>query len=260
MGKVKRRVRALREFVEEVMHDVEKTYTEYGLKFGDGFYYSSYVYVKNEIDRIFDIIGLDTGFLKPQKHEYNLNDKAKKLVRTLAVASLSIGDKEDDFGVEQGEYIDFLKEAYRAKIMGRVFAKQHIKRGALNDIFLFQIRQFIISCMECNKFYDKDYVFDCDGIPRCSCGGIIKPDVVLYEEGLDSDTIRETVKEISECDLLIIGGTSLNVYPAASFIGYFNGRHMVRINRDVTSYDNMCNLVIHDSLGKVFTKIKKEIC
>ena len=115
-------------------------------------------------------------------------------------------------------------------------------------------------CMECNKFYNMDYVFDSKGVPKCSCGGIIKPDVVLYEESLDSDTIKEAVKEISECDLLIIGGTSLNVYPAASFIGYFNGKHMVLINKDATSYDNMCDLVIHDSLGKVFTKIKKEIC
>lgn len=112
-------------------------------------------------------------------------------------------------------------------------------------------------CMECNKFYDKDYVFNCKEIPKCSCGGIIKPDVVLYEEGLDSDTIKKAIKEISECDLLIIGGTSLNVYPAASFIKYFKGKYMVLINKDVTIYDDMCDLVIHDSLGKIFTNIKK---
>ena len=114
-------------------------------------------------------------------------------------------------------------------------------------------------CMKCHKFYDKDYVFKSKNIPHCSCGGIIKPDVVLYEEGLDSDIIEKVINEISTCDLLIIGGTSLNVYPAASFIRYFNGKHLVIINKDTTSYDNMCDIVIHDSLGNVFKKINEDI-
>ena len=114
-------------------------------------------------------------------------------------------------------------------------------------------------CQKCHAFYDDTFVFQNDGVPTCSCGGIIKPDVVLYEEGLDSDVIEEAICEISTCDLLIIGGTSLNVYPAASFIRYYKGDKMVLINRDQTPYDDMCNLVIHDSLGKVFQKIKKEI-
>ncbi len=114
-------------------------------------------------------------------------------------------------------------------------------------------------CDKCHKFYDEKAVFDVDGIPTCSCGGLIKPDVVLYEEGLDDDTVVDAIKEISNCDLLIIGGTSLNVYPAAGFIRYFNGKHMVLINRDRTGFDSMCDLVIHDNLGDVFTKIKKEI-
>ena len=114
-------------------------------------------------------------------------------------------------------------------------------------------------CIDCNKFYDKDYIFKSKGIPKCSCGGLIKPDVVLYEEGLDNDTVEEAIKEISTCDLLIIGGTSLNVYPAASFIRYFKGKHMVLINRDATTYDSMCDLVIHDSLGDVFNKINEDI-
>ena len=114
-------------------------------------------------------------------------------------------------------------------------------------------------CMDCGKFYDDKYIFNSKDIPKCSCGGIIKPDVVLYEEGLDPDTMSSTIKEISNCDLLIIGGTSLNVYPAASFINYFRGKHLVLINRDNTPYDNMCDLVINDSLGLVFEKIKKEI-
>ena len=114
-------------------------------------------------------------------------------------------------------------------------------------------------CCKCHKFYDEKAVFEAKGIPKCSCGGIIKPDVVLYEEGLDDDTVVDAIKEISNCDLLIIGGTSLNVYPAAGFIRYFNGKHMVLINRDRTGFDSMCDLVIHDNLGNVFTKIKKEI-
>ena len=114
-------------------------------------------------------------------------------------------------------------------------------------------------CMDCGKFYDETIVFESSDIPRCSCGGIIKPDVVLYEEALDSETIKEAINEISNCDLLIIGGTSLNVYPAAGFINYFKGKHLVLINRDITQYDHLCDLVIHDSLGKVFEQIKKEI-
>ena len=114
-------------------------------------------------------------------------------------------------------------------------------------------------CMKCHKFYDDTYVFNSTGIPKCSCGGIIKPDVVLYEEGLDEETVASSIKAIATCDLLIIGGTSLNVYPAASFINYFRGKHLVLINRDITQYDHMCDLVIHENIGKVFEQIKKEI-
>ena len=114
-------------------------------------------------------------------------------------------------------------------------------------------------CMKCHKFYDEKVVFESTNVPRCDCGGLIKPDVVLYEEGLDQDTMQEAVHEIATCDLLIIGGTSLNVYPAASFIHYFKGKHMVLINRDATQFDSICDLVIHDNLGTVFTEIKKEI-
>ena len=107
-------------------------------------------------------------------------------------------------------------------------------------------------CMDCHKFYDDTYIFNSTDIPKCSCGGIIKPDVVLYEEGLDEDTVSNSIKAIANCDLLIIGGTSLNVYPAAGFINYFRGKHLVLINRDITQYDHMCDLVIHENIGKVF--------
>ena len=114
-------------------------------------------------------------------------------------------------------------------------------------------------CMKCRKFYDEKIIFENNDIPRCTCGGIIKPDVVLYEEGLNEDTISNSIKAIASCDLLIIGGTSLNVYPAAGFINYFRGKHMVLINKDKTNYDSMCDLVINESIGKVFEEIKKEI-
>ena len=114
-------------------------------------------------------------------------------------------------------------------------------------------------CRKCHKFYDETFVFQSTGIPTCNCGGVIKPDVVLYEEGLDDDTVSKAIHEISTCDLLIIGGTSLNVYPAASFIRDYTGDKMVLINRDVTPYDSMCNLVLHKNLGDVFQEIKKEI-
>ena len=110
-------------------------------------------------------------------------------------------------------------------------------------------------CMKCNKFYDAKYIFNNKGVPRCDCGGLIKPDVVLYEEGLDDEVVRETIKVISEADLLIIGGTSLAVYPAASFINYFRGDKIVIINKDSTPYDSRADLVINEKLGDVFSKL-----
>lgn len=110
-------------------------------------------------------------------------------------------------------------------------------------------------CMKCNKFYDAKYVFEGKDIPKCKCGGIIKPDVVLYQEPLDYDVFEEAVKKISNADLLIVAGTSLTVNPACSLIQYFNGKSLVLINRDATPYDNRADLLIRESLGKVFSNI-----
>lgn len=110
-------------------------------------------------------------------------------------------------------------------------------------------------CEKCGKFYDVDYIMDeshCrEGIPHCSCGGVIKPDVVLYEEMLDDNCINGAVEAISKADTLIIGGTSLVVYPAAGLINYFSGKNLVLINKSQTPYDGRANLVIYDSIGKV---------
>lgn len=110
-------------------------------------------------------------------------------------------------------------------------------------------------CMKCNSFYDADFVFKGKGIPKCNCGGIIKPDVVLYQEPLDYDVFEEAVAKISNADLLIVAGTSLTVNPACSLIQYFNGKNLVLINRDATPYDNRADLLIRESLGKVFSNI-----
>ncbi len=110
-------------------------------------------------------------------------------------------------------------------------------------------------CMKCNNFYDAEYVFNSEGIPKCECGGIIKPDVVLYEEGLDNNTIASSIFAIQNADMLIIAGTSLTVQPAASLIHYFRGNHLVLINRDSTPYDYKADLIINESLGKVFESI-----
>ncbi len=111
-------------------------------------------------------------------------------------------------------------------------------------------------CEHCHKFFDLDYITHNDGVPYCDeCGAIVKPDVVLYEEALDEDTITKAVKAINEADLMIVCGTSLNVFPAASFIRYFRGDTLVIVNRDATSYDNNCDIVIHDDLVDTFKKL-----
>ena len=110
-------------------------------------------------------------------------------------------------------------------------------------------------CMKCGKFHDFSYMKHAEGVPHCQCGGIIKPDVVLYEEGLDNDTISASVRAISQAQVLIIGGTSLAVYPAASLIDSFKGEYLVVINRDPTPRDRMADLVINNSIGKVFSRI-----
>ena len=111
-------------------------------------------------------------------------------------------------------------------------------------------------CMSCNKQFDAEYILNSQGIPKCPCGGTIKPDVVLYEEGLDSSCVNGALSAISNADCLIVAGTSLNVYPAAGFIKYFGGEHFVLINRDKTPADNWADLVIHGNVGEVLSKIE----
>lgn len=107
-------------------------------------------------------------------------------------------------------------------------------------------------CERCASFYGADYIVEADGVPICNCGGRVKPDVVLYEEGLNDADIREAVRLISEADVLIVGGTSLGVYPAAGLIDYYKGDKLVLVNKSETPYDKNANLLIHDALGNVF--------
>ncbi len=110
-------------------------------------------------------------------------------------------------------------------------------------------------CTRCRKFHSAEFVKNSTGVPRCGCGGIVKPDVVLYEEGLDQDTIEKSILAIRRADLMIVAGTSLTVYPAAGLVNYYRGNRLVLINRDETPYDHYADLVFHESLGDVLSKL-----
>ena len=110
-------------------------------------------------------------------------------------------------------------------------------------------------CTRCGKFYDMAYIRDSSGVPHCTCGGVIKPDVVLYEESLDGQCLEAAVRAISEADMLIVGGTSLTVYPAAGLLRYYGGSRLVLINRDETPYDDYAGLIFRDHIGEVLSQI-----
>lgn len=113
-------------------------------------------------------------------------------------------------------------------------------------------------CTRCGEFYGLDHVINSEGVPRCSCGGTVKPDVVLYEEGLDNRILQKSVDYIRNADMLIIGGTSLVVYPAAGLIDYYRGNRLVLINKGATSRDSQADLVISDSIGEVLGAVVLE--
>ena len=130
----------------------------------------------------------------------------------------------------------------------------HQKAGSKN---VFELHGSIYRnyCTKCHKFYGPEIIFgeDTAEIPTCSeCGGLIKPDVVLYEEGLDDEVVTGAINAIANADTLIVAGTSLTVYPASGLIRYFRGNNLILVNRDSTSYDNMASVVINESVGKVF--------
>ena len=130
----------------------------------------------------------------------------------------------------------------------------HQKAGSKNVLELHGsvLRNY---CTRCHKSYSAEFVKNSKGVPLCDCGGVIKPDVVLYEESLDQDVMYRAARAISEADLLIVAGTSLTVWPAAGMIRYYRGGRLVLINRDETPFDNEANLVLHESLGEVFREL-----
>ena len=130
----------------------------------------------------------------------------------------------------------------------------HQKAGSKN---VFELHGSVLRnyCMNCNMFYDLDKIKEAKGTPVCECGGIIKPDVVLYEEGLDDTVVSKAIYAISKAEMLIVGGTSLSVYPAAGFIRYYRGNKMVIINKAATPYDKEADLLIQAGLGEVFSQI-----
>lgn len=130
----------------------------------------------------------------------------------------------------------------------------HQKAGSKN---VYELHGSVLRnyCTGCHKFYPAEFIRYCEGVPRCSCGEMIKPDVVLYEECLDQDIIQKSVNAIYHADLLIVAGTSLTVYPAAGLIDYYQGNRLVLINRDETPYDDRADLVFHNSLGEIFKKL-----
>ncbi len=132
----------------------------------------------------------------------------------------------------------------------------HQKAGSKN---VLELHGSILNnyCLKCHKYYDANYIFSSKDIPICECGGMIKPDVVLYGEPLPEDIWKEAIKKIEEADLLIVGGTSLTVYPASLLINYFKGNNIILINRSKTNYDTKATLIINDNLGNVFSQIKE---
>jgi len=146
------------------------------------------------------------------------------------------------------------QEGHLAAVVTQNIDGLHQKAGSRR---VFELHGSVLRnhCMRCGRAYPATFIRDCPGVPRCDCGGIVKPDVVLYEEPLDEKTLTGAVTMISRADLLLVGGTSLTVYPAAGLLRYYGGDRLVLINRDETPYDNEANLVLHESLGKVFSQL-----
>ncbi len=130
----------------------------------------------------------------------------------------------------------------------------HQKAGSQNVLELHGsvLRNF---CTRCRKAYSAEFIKNATDIPKCDCGSIIKPDVVLYEESLDGETLEKSIHYIANADILMVAGTSLTVYPAAGLLRYYRGNRLVLINRDATPYDSAADLVFHDTLGNVFSKL-----
>lgn len=130
----------------------------------------------------------------------------------------------------------------------------HQKAGSKN---VYELHGSVLRnyCDRCGKSFTAEFVKECLGVPKCDCGGTVKPDVVLFEEPLNDETIERSIQAIMAADLFIVAGSSLTVYPAAGLVNYYNGNRLVLINRDVTPFDHHADLVFHDSLGDIFSEL-----
>ena len=146
------------------------------------------------------------------------------------------------------------REGHLAAVVTQNIDGLHQKAGSQN---VFELHGSVLRnyCVKCRKFYPAETVRDAKGVPLCDCGGVIKPDVVLYEEPLNEEVMAGAIHAIRKADLLIVGGTRLTVYPAAGVLQYYRGSRLVLINRDETPYDSYADLVFHDSLGKIFSQL-----
>ena len=154
------------------------------------------------------------------------------------------------------EYFHILEEKGKLKsVVTQNIDGLHTKAGNKN---VYELHGTIYKnhCIKCGKLYDAEYVFKSKGVPKCKCGGIIKPDVVLYGESLPEYDYNKAIYDISHCDTLIVAGSSLTVYPASGMLRLFNGKNFVIINREKTDFDQFATLVIHDELINVFSKLK----
>ena len=180
---------------------------------------------------------------------YNIPDEFFKFYRD----KLNVLDKEPNIC---HKYLKKLEDKNKlTMIVTQNIDGLHEKAGNKN-IALLHGTIYKNHCMDCGKEYDEKYIFESKNVPRCSCGGIVRPNVVLYGEQLPEDAYNKAVVALHDADLLIEAGTSLTVYPAAGFINYYGGKNLVIINKDSTTYDNMATLVIHDSLGNIFSNLK----
>lgn len=200
----------------------------------DGIYNEKYDYKPETILSHSFYVSNPEYFYKFYKDKFNLLDKKPNIIHEKLV---------------ELERADKLKCIITQNIDGL-----HQKAGSKNVLELHGsiYRNY---CEKCHKFYEAQKVFENEGIPKCSCGGIIKPDVVLYEEPLN-DSFLEAINNIRKADTLIVAGTSLVVYPASSLIEYFHGKNLILINKEKTTYDNFANIVIHDDLKNIFEGIK----
>lgn len=241
MNKMKDKIQQFKQFVNEsnniVFFGGAGVSTESGIpdfRSKDGLYNQKYDYPPEEILSHTFFVNHTEAFYKFYK------DKMNSLKYEPNITHIKLAELE-----KKGK----LKAVVTQNIDGL-----HQKAGSKN---VYELHGSVLRnyCMKCHKFYDAEYVFTSKGIPKCTCGGIIKPDVVLYEEGLDEETLENAIWVIQNADLMIVAGTSLTVQPASSLLNYYKGNKLVLINRDVTPYDNRANLVIHESLGKVFENI-----